>query len=136
MSIDNIPHVITAACVLHNICEIHHEHFNDAWLQIEGEYAQPDAVASRDTATGLPQDHHLITFCIVIIFSRSSFVASFLPHLCFLDLLPLSGGCIPLPDSYVSLTVGCVPLTDGCVSLSCSLFTKVLLLEAWLGVGL
>lgn len=56
MSIDNIPHVITAACVLHNICETHHEHFNDAWLQTEGEYTQPDSVASRDTATGLPQD--------------------------------------------------------------------------------
>ena len=35
----------------------HHEHFNNAWLQIgEGEYAQPDVVASRDTPTGLPQD--------------------------------------------------------------------------------
>ena len=56
MSIDNIPHVITAACVLHNICETHHEHFNDAWLQTEGEYTQPDSVASGDTATGLPQD--------------------------------------------------------------------------------
>ena len=57
MNIDNIPHVITAACVLHNICEVHHEHFNDAWLQIgEGEYTQPAAVASRDTPTGIPQD--------------------------------------------------------------------------------
>ena len=26
MNTDNIPHVIAAACVLHNICEIHHEH--------------------------------------------------------------------------------------------------------------
>lgn len=57
MNIDNIPHVITAVCVLHNICEIHHEHFNDVWLQIgEGEYSQPDAAASRDAPTGLPQD--------------------------------------------------------------------------------
>ena len=57
MNIDNIPHVITAACILHNICEVHHEHFNDAWLQIgEGDYAQPEAVASRDTPTGLPQN--------------------------------------------------------------------------------
>ena len=55
MNIDNIPHVITTACVLHNICEVH-EHFNDAWLQTEGEYAEPDTVASRDTPKGLPQD--------------------------------------------------------------------------------
>ena len=56
MNIDNIPHVITAACVLHNMCEVHHEQFNDAWLQTEGDYTQPDAATSRDTPTGLPQD--------------------------------------------------------------------------------
>ena len=56
MNIDNIPHVITAACVLQNICEVHYEHFNDAWLQTEGEYIEPDTVTSRDIPTGLPQD--------------------------------------------------------------------------------
>ena len=30
MNIDNIPDVITATCVLHNICEVHHERFNGA----------------------------------------------------------------------------------------------------------
>ena len=53
MNIDNIPHVITAACVLYNICDVHHEHFNDAWLQTEGEYAKPDAMTGKDTFTGL-----------------------------------------------------------------------------------
>ena len=57
MSIENIPNVITAACVLHNICEIHREHFNDAWLQTSEEYTQPSAtVRSRDPPTGPPQD--------------------------------------------------------------------------------
>jgi len=43
--------------VLHNIGEVQHMHFNDAWLQTgEGEYAQPDAVLARDAFTGLPQD--------------------------------------------------------------------------------
>ena len=32
MNVSNIPHVITAACILHNVCEVHHEHFNDAWI--------------------------------------------------------------------------------------------------------
>lgn len=54
-------------------------------------------------------------FCIAII------LLSLLPRLHFLDLLPLPGVCFPLPD--------------GCVSLS-SMFTRVLLLEVWLGVGL
>ena len=30
MFIYNVP--APAACVLHNICEIHHDQFNDAWL--------------------------------------------------------------------------------------------------------
>ena len=50
MNINNIPHVIIAACVLHNICQFHHAHFNVVWLQT-GEYAEPDAVASRDIPT-------------------------------------------------------------------------------------
>ena len=52
MNFDNILHVITSAYVLHNICQVHHEHFNDAWLQTarKGEYTQPGAAA------GLPQD--------------------------------------------------------------------------------
>ena len=57
MNISNIPHVIAAACVLHNICEVHHEHFNDAWIQtVESEYDQPETAISRDTPTGPPQN--------------------------------------------------------------------------------
>ena len=56
MNIENIPHVITAACILHNICKVHDEHFNDTWLQnLDGDYDQPETVA-RNTATGPPQN--------------------------------------------------------------------------------
>ena len=56
MNVDNIPHVITAACILHNICEVHGEHFNDTWVQnVDSDYDQPVTVA-RDTATGPPQN--------------------------------------------------------------------------------
>jgi len=56
MNVENIPHVITAACILHNICEVHGEHFSDTWLQnLDGDYDQPETVA-RDTATGPPQN--------------------------------------------------------------------------------
>ena len=52
---DNIPHVIAATCVLHNICEVHHEHFNDTWLEHnEGAYDQPATVTTRDTSVGSP----------------------------------------------------------------------------------
>ena len=33
MHVCHIPNVIAAACILHNMCEIHGEAFNDAWLQ-------------------------------------------------------------------------------------------------------
>ena len=56
MHVSNIPHVITAACILHNVCQIHCEHFNDTWMQSgEVDYVQPETVA-RDTLTGLPQN--------------------------------------------------------------------------------
>ena len=49
----SIIYVITAAYILHNICEIH---FNDTWVQNgEDDYDQPETVA-RDAATGPPQN--------------------------------------------------------------------------------
>ena len=41
--IDNVPHIIAACCVLHNVCEIHHDGFNEEWLQeFEVESDQPE----------------------------------------------------------------------------------------------
>ena len=44
MSIENIPNVVTAACILQNVREIHGESFNEAWLhEIQGsELQQPN----------------------------------------------------------------------------------------------
>ena len=44
MSIENIPNIGTAACILHNVCEIHGKSFNEAWLhEIQGsELQQPN----------------------------------------------------------------------------------------------
>ena len=50
MNIDNIPRAITAACILHNICEIHGESFNEAWLreiQPDSSFPQPSSTASE-----------------------------------------------------------------------------------------
>ena len=57
MHVDNIPNVVAAACVLHNVCEIHGEHFNDAWLQDinEGNSSQPTTVAIRDGPSTQPK---------------------------------------------------------------------------------
>lgn len=32
MQVENIPTVVVAVCVLHNICEVHNETFYDSWL--------------------------------------------------------------------------------------------------------
>ena len=50
MSIENIPNVVTAACILHNVCEIHGESFNEAWLhEIQGSELQPNPGSVRDS---------------------------------------------------------------------------------------
>ena len=44
MDIDNVPHIIFARCVLHNVCEVHQDSFNNEWLQELGtQLAQPDS---------------------------------------------------------------------------------------------
>ena len=59
MHVDHIPVVVAAACVLHNMCEIHGEHFNDTWLQdingVDGVSSQPPTVAIRDGTSEQPK---------------------------------------------------------------------------------
>ena len=44
--IEDMPTVISACCVLHNICEVHRDHFNREWLQdIAAEPSQPTALS-------------------------------------------------------------------------------------------
>ena len=53
MQTNNIRHVIATTCVLHNVCEVDHEYFNDAWLQnSDREYDQPTTMTTRDTSVG------------------------------------------------------------------------------------
>jgi len=33
MLVENLPNIVAACCVLHNICEIHGDTFNDEWMQ-------------------------------------------------------------------------------------------------------
>ena len=41
MRVDNVAHVVAACCMLHNICEIHGDTFDDEWLQDTSEYLSP-----------------------------------------------------------------------------------------------
>ena len=33
--VENVPKVVTACCILHNMCEIHGETFDETWTQAE-----------------------------------------------------------------------------------------------------
>ena len=33
MNIQNVPTVITACCILHNVCEVHRDRFNESWME-------------------------------------------------------------------------------------------------------
>ena len=33
MNIEKMNNVVTACCILHNICEIHQDEFNEEWLE-------------------------------------------------------------------------------------------------------
>ena len=46
--IDNVPYIVTACCVLHNMCEVHDDAFNEEWLQ--------DNISEDTDIT--PSDHH------------------------------------------------------------------------------
>ena len=46
----HIPTVISACCILHNMCEIHGESFNDSWLLNESEFEQPTPASLPTTS--------------------------------------------------------------------------------------
>ena len=54
MSVENIPTVIAACCILHNMCEIHGETFMETWMtDVHSEENQPNQhVVDNDTNTG------------------------------------------------------------------------------------
>ena len=56
MHTEHIPTVISACCILHNLCEVHGESFNDVWLLEESEYEQPTAPSLPSTSSARNAD--------------------------------------------------------------------------------
>ena len=55
MSIANIPNIIIACCILHNVCEVHGETFNEIWLEgIDSD--QPSASASTSAVSSTAEN--------------------------------------------------------------------------------
>ena len=62
MHIDNIPHIIAACCILHNVCEVHNDDFNEEWLE-EVHLDQPDTtphVATQPSVNGGDRVHSIL----------------------------------------------------------------------------
>ena len=49
MNIENVPCVITACCILHNICEVHGDSFNELWLEEVDMSSQPATASPSGT---------------------------------------------------------------------------------------
>ena len=48
MHVGNVPNVILSCCILHNICEVHGDMFNEEWLE-DLELEQPENSTSATT---------------------------------------------------------------------------------------
>ena len=55
MAPENIPTIIALCCILHNLCEIHRDGFNDAWPEEDMEHPQPISSAYPTTAIGVAE---------------------------------------------------------------------------------
>ena len=69
--VDHIPNVITACCVLHNICEVHGETFVNSWMDnIPNCMEEPYSNPTPDTTDTSHDDVKVIQSALVKHFSR------------------------------------------------------------------
>ena len=57
MIVEHIPTAAAAACILHNVCEIHSEYFNEARFQViaADQENQPSAITNRGGSGDQPK---------------------------------------------------------------------------------
>ena len=48
----NVPHIVAACCILHNVSEIHGDTFNKAWIvEVDDTLEQPATVTVSETSS-------------------------------------------------------------------------------------
>ena len=70
MNIEHIPCVITACCILHNMCEVHGDTFNDLWLEHVDMYTQPEASSTGGSASTVSSTAAVIREALVQYYSE------------------------------------------------------------------
>lgn len=60
----NVPFIVAACCVLHNICEVHGDDFNDEWLEDVNEESSPDqhSTSTNSNTQGMEVREALIEY--------------------------------------------------------------------------
>ena len=69
MRIANVPTVVATCCVLHSVCQVHGDSFNDSWLDDSSattETSQPNRIAmnhnSNERAREIMQEYSCYVF--------------------------------------------------------------------------
>ena len=58
MLVENVPNIVAACCVLHNICEIHGDTFNEEWMQaVDEDHASNEQATPTCNTSNTPDGH-------------------------------------------------------------------------------
>lgn len=71
---NNVPLIVIACCILHNVCEIHHSKFNSEWLDsIEStQIPQPNSTATDDDEPSENASEKYYNFILLSLLQYSS----------------------------------------------------------------
>ena len=56
MEVQHVPNVVTACCILHNICEIHGSQFVESWMDDSSSQTQPTPSATTAVTSSQSRD--------------------------------------------------------------------------------
>ena len=71
MDVDHIPNIITACCVLHNICGVHGETFVNSWMDdVPDDTEELHSNATCETIDSVSHDAKAIQSALVKHFSK------------------------------------------------------------------
>ena len=62
MLVENVPNIVAACCVPHNICEIHGDMFSNEWMQA----VNGDSVLSDQELNNTKDGHNVIDALITV----------------------------------------------------------------------
>ena len=51
MIVENVSTVITACCILYNVCEVHGDQYNERWTEDNGDLAETTAATTGAAST-------------------------------------------------------------------------------------